>query len=168
MNRFLSYVKNVKMKIYGFQQDEEDIKPFVQMPAGHPISSTSGIEFPAYEIEEMSKVKCVNPTFRKSRTKINDETRKNIIRFYLQNPNMNQGEIADIFGIDRTTVSKLVKRKYDFIDTEEETSLETAAVPASKRNKTDSLGVFFKKFKDHERHKARGKSIKPGKYQIYF
>ena len=33
---------------------------------------------------------------------------------------MNQGQIADMFGIDRTTVSKLLKRKHEYLDPEVE------------------------------------------------
>ena len=62
----------------------------------------------------------VQSPFRKSRTKINDELRKEIVTFYVQYPYMNQGQIADMFGIDRTTVSKLLKRKHEYLDPEVE------------------------------------------------
>ena len=114
----------------------------------------------------------VSPQFRKTRSKINDETRKDIIKFYLQNPNMNQGEVADMFGIDRTTVSKLVKRRHEFLEFGEEMAIEAAVaaeralyenpVPSKRFKATDTLGEFYKKF--HAKNRIPVMERKPSKY----
>ena len=85
---------------------------------------------------------------------------------------MNQGEVADMFGIDRTTVSKLVKRRHEFLEFGEEMAIEATVaaeralydnpVPA-KRTKTDSLGEFFKKFNNHARNRMERKPLKYGR-----
>ena len=107
-----------------------------------------------------------SPQFRKSRSKITDITRREIIKFYLQNPNMNQGEVADMFGIDRTTVSKLVKRRHEFLEYGEEMAIEAAVAAEralyenptqAKRFKatvataTDNFGELYRKFQAKKR-----------------
>ena len=135
------------MAFHIFWQDEEDIKPLLVpggLQAGHLSFTNDSLGSYPHQ-------------FRKSRSKINDETRREIVKIYLQNPNMNQGEIADMFGIDRTTVSKLLKRKHEYLDATDESMLE-----ASKKVKMSFDGLY-QQYDAQRASKHSRKCSKPGK-----
>lgn len=48
---------------------------------------------------------------RKQRTSLTVQTKLEVIKYAEENPNVTQNKIASHFGIDRTTVSKVLKRK---------------------------------------------------------
>ena len=48
---------------------------------------------------------------RKQRTSLSIQTKLDVIRYAELNPNVTQNKIASHFGIDRTTVSKVLKKK---------------------------------------------------------
>ncbi|KAK3586999.1 hypothetical protein CHS0354_026719 [Potamilus streckersoni] len=67
--------------------------------------------------------KCIDLTidhssaqFRRTRSRIPFEQKQEIAKFREEHPRLTQGEIANIFGIDRTTVTKLLKRKEKYLD----------------------------------------------------
>ena len=132
-------------------QDEEDVKPFLLIPGGQatPVQSFPNTTLGVYPQH-----------FRKSRSKINDELRREIVKFYIQNPNMNQGEIADMFGIDRTTVSKLLKRKHEYLDAQDEIMLES-----TKKSKI-SFNDLYHHFDTQRITKQPRKSNRSGKYEL--
>ena len=73
---------------------------------------------------------------------------------------MNQGEIADMFGIDRTTVSKLLKRKHEYLDAQDEILLES-----TKKSKI-SFNDLYHHFDTQRIIKQSRKSNRSGKYEL--
>ena len=55
-------------------------------------------------------------TIRRTRTVIPYSVKCQITKLAEENPRITQGEIAQVFGIDRTTVSKILKRRREFVD----------------------------------------------------
>ncbi|XP_062608586.1 uncharacterized protein LOC134270361 [Saccostrea cucullata] len=53
---------------------------------------------------------------RRTRTVIPNSVKVQIAKVANQIPRMTQGEIAQMFGIDRTTVSKILKRRREYLD----------------------------------------------------
>lgn len=62
-------------------------------------------------VRSVSYKDLLTQTPRKPRTTLTADVKQEIVDFHKEHPLLRQGEIADIFGIDRTTVTKLLKRR---------------------------------------------------------
>ncbi|OLL25380.1 Major centromere autoantigen B [Neolecta irregularis DAH-3] len=57
----------------------------------------------------------------KRKAKLSDTDRKNICLKYLENPSMKQDDIAKLFGVERSTVSKVLRQKEKYLAMDRET-----------------------------------------------
>ncbi|XP_076091646.1 uncharacterized protein LOC143063399 isoform X1 [Mytilus galloprovincialis] len=73
---------------------------------------------------------------RRTRSLIPHSVKCQIIQLAQDNPRITQGEIAQMFGIDRTTVSKILKRRHEFLEESKNTS-DTCSPP--KISKSDNV-----------------------------
>ncbi|KAL4219395.1 hypothetical protein ACF0H5_021975 [Mactra antiquata] len=64
---------------------------------------------------------------KRHRTQITNETRKQILEFCRYHQMLKQGDVAEIFGIDRTTVTKLLKKGQEQGESSIELSIEERA-----------------------------------------
>ena len=89
----------------------------VQTPTSSKNTTTSGMSSSitstsnSITLEEMG--------LRRTRTVIPNSVKVQIARVANQIPRMTQGEIAQMFGIDRTTVSKILKRKREYLGSDD-------------------------------------------------
>lgn len=111
------------------KQDEMFMSPRSQM-----FSASSAFPVGMYPNKDT-----VNDTvIRRTRSLIPHSVKCQIIQLAQDNPRITQGEIAQMFGIDRTTVSKILKRRHKFLE-ETESDQTTSSCSPPKIMKTDSV-----------------------------
>lgn len=66
---------------------------------------------------------------RRTRSLIPQSVKCQIVQMAQDNPRITQGDIAQMFGIDRTTVSKILKRRHKFLEESKEGIQETETIP---------------------------------------
>lgn len=81
----------------------QNINPSIMCSMPSNVASASG----SLALEDMG--------LRRTRTVIPNSVKVQIAKVANQIPRMTQGEIAQMFGIDRTTVSKILKRRREYL-----------------------------------------------------
>ena len=100
-------------------------------PTGQIFSASSGEPVRMYHQRGLM----MEDTVRRTRSLIPHSVKCQIIQLAQDNPRITQGEIAQMFGIDRTTVSKILKRRHKFLE-ESQSSTDSCSPPKS--SKTDN------------------------------
>ncbi|XP_022321115.2 uncharacterized protein LOC111123221 isoform X2 [Crassostrea virginica] len=89
----------------------------VQTPTSSKNTTTSGMSSNITSIS--NSITLEEMGLRRTRTVIPNSVKVQIARVANQIPRMTQGEIAQMFGIDRTTVSKILKRKREYLGSDD-------------------------------------------------
>ncbi|KAK3088666.1 hypothetical protein FSP39_022101 [Pinctada imbricata] len=116
----------------------ENVVPAFLYRVGNAAALSSASSSPSMVIKTNAYTPLVeDSTIRRTRTVIPYSVKCQITKLAEENPRITQGEIAQVFGIDRTTVSKILKRRREFSD---DTGVEEAP-PKAKMSRFSNVTI---------------------------
>jgi hypothetical protein len=109
------------------------ISHFEGRPQSPALSTTSGVTNSSHTFDnatsEQSNIPASRPILREKHKKhrLRDVDRKNICIYHINNPNARQEDIGAYFGVERSTISKILKDKDRWLNISEEDECDQSA-----------------------------------------
>jgi hypothetical protein len=105
-----------------------------ESPHSPALSTASGVTHSSHTIDhsasaEPTKITASRPIIREKHKKhrLRDIDRKKICNYHLSNPNARQEDIGAHFGVERSTISKILKEKDRWLNISEEDECDQSA-----------------------------------------